>query len=394
MENRTVYFDNNATTPLHPGVKEALIEGLEIFGNPSSMHGFGREAREKVEEAREKVASFIGAEADEILFVGSGSEANNTVLSLLHCDSTRCSCALSGRSGLVTTAIEHPCVLNTARDLGRKSHEVTYLSVDKYGRIDLEELRRAVTDKVGMVSIMMANNEIGTIQDIKAAARIAHEGGALFHTDAVQAVGKIPVDVRDLDVDFLTISAHKLYGPKGIGALYVKKGAPYCPLILGGHQEGGRRAGTENSLGIIGMGKAMELRAIEMEEEEKRLLELKNILKAGIAKAIPDALFMGHPEHSLPGTLSVSFAGAEGEAILLYLDLAGIAVSTGSACASGSLDPSHVIMATGVPVENAHGSVRISLGRENTLEDVEYMLHHLPIIIDRIRTMSTAYRRK
>jgi cysteine desulfurase len=394
MENRTVYFDNNATTPLHPGVKEALIEGLEIFGNPSSMHGFGREAREKVEEAREKVASFIGADADEILFVGSGSEANNTVLSLLHCDSTRCSCSLSERSGLVTTVIEHPCVLNTARNLGRKSHEVTYLSVDKYGRIDLEELRRAVTDKVGMVSIMMANNEIGTIQDIKAAARIAHEGGALFHTDAVQAVGKIPVDVRDLDVDFLTISAHKLYGPKGIGALYVKKGAPYCPLILGGHQEGGRRAGTENSLGIIGMGKAMELRAIEMEEEESRLLELKNILKAGIAKAIPDALFMGHPEHCLPGTLSVSFAGAEGEAILLYLDLAGIAVSTGSACASGSLDPSHVIMATGVPVENAHGSVRISLGRENTLEDVEYMLHHLPIIIDRIRTMSTAYRRK
>ncbi len=394
MENRTVYFDNNATTPLHPGVKEALIEGLEIFGNPSSMHGFGREAREKIEEAREKVASFIGADSEEILFVGSGSEANNTVLSLLHCDSTRCSCSLSGRNGLVTTVIEHPCVLNTARDLGRKKHEVTYLSVDKYGRIDLEELRRAVTDKVGMVSIMMANNEIGTIQDIKAATRIAHEGGALFHTDAVQAVGKIPVNVRDLDIDFLTISAHKLYGPKGIGALYVKKGSPYCPLILGGHQEGGRRAGTENSLGIIGMGKAMELRQLEMKEEEKRILELKNILKDGIAKAIPDALFMGHPEHCLPGTLSVSFAGAEGESILLYLDLAGIAVSTGSACASGSLDPSHVIMATGVPVENAHGSVRISLGRENTLEDVQYMLHHLPPIIDRIRTMSTAYRRK
>ena len=394
MEHRTVYFDNNATTPLHPGVKEALIEGLEIFGNPSSMHGFGREAREKIEEAREKVASFINADADEMLFVGSGSEANNTVLSLLQCDSTRCSCVLSGRSGLVTTAIEHPCVLNTARDLGRKSPAITDLSVDKYGRIDLEDLRRAVTDKVGMVSIMMANNEIGTIQDIKAAARIAHEGGALFHTDAVQAVGKIPVDVRDLDVDFLTISAHKLYGPKGIGALYVKKGAPYCPLILGGHQENGRRAGTENSLGIIGLGKAVELRGLEMEEEEKRLLELKNILKDGIARAIPDTLFMGHPEHCLPGTLSVSFIGAEGEAILLYLDLAGIAVSTGSACASGSLDPSHVIMATGVPVENAHGSVRISLGRENTLEDVQYMLHHLPPIIDRIRTMSTAYRRR
>ena len=394
MEHRTVYFDNNATTPLHPEVKKALVEGLEIFGNPSSMHAFGREARERVEDAREKVASFIGAQSEEILFVGSGSEANNTVLSLLNCDSTTCACSLSGRHDLVTTAIEHPCVLNTARHLGRKKHGVHYLSVDRHGRIDLDDLRRAVTGKVGMVSIMMANNEIGTIQDIREAARITHEAGALFHTDAVQAVGKIPVDVRDLDVDFLTMSAHKIYGPKGVGALYVKKGAPYCPLILGGHQEHGRRAGTENSLGIIGLGKAVEMRALEMAGEEERILGLKKALRDGIEKAIPDVLFMGHPEHCLPGTLSVSFIGAEGEAILLYLDLAGIAVSTGSACASGSLDPSHVILATGVPVENAHGSVRISLGRENTMEDVQYMLHHLPPIIDRIRTMSTAYRRR
>jgi len=394
MENRSVYFDNNATTPLHPEVKKTLIEGLEIFGNPSSMHAYGREAREKVEDAREQVASFIGATSDEVLFVGSGSEANNTVLSLLNCDSTTCACSLSGRHDLVTTVIEHPCVLNTARSLGCKHKGVHFLNVDRHGRIDLDDLRKAVTDKVGLVSIMMANNEIGTIQDIKEAARITHEAGALFHTDAVQAVGKIPVDVRDLDVDFLTMSGHKIYGPKGIGALFVKKGAPYCPLILGGHQEHGRRAGTENSLGIIGLGKAVEMRAIEMDEEETRLLGLKNALKAGIAKAIPDTLFMGHPEYCLPGTLSVSFVGAEGEAILLYLDLAGIAVSTGSACASGSLDPSHVIMATGVPVENAHGSVRISLGRENTMEDVDYMLEHLPPIIDRIRTMSTAYRRR
>ncbi|WP_028578643.1 cysteine desulfurase family protein [Desulfomicrobium escambiense] len=394
MEHRTVYFDNNATTPLHPEVKKALVEGLEIFGNPSSMHSFGREARERIEDARESVGSFIGAKPDEILFVGSGSEANNTVLSLLNCDSGTCSCSLSGRNDLVTTAIEHPCVLNTARSLGRRKHGVHYLNVDRHGRIDLDDLRRAVTDKVGMVSIMMANNEIGTIQDIREAARITHEAGALFHTDAVQAVGKIPVDVRDLDVDFLTMSAHKIYGPKGIGALYVKKGVPYCPLILGGHQENGRRAGTENSLGIIGMGKAVEMRAIEMDVEERRLLHLKKALRDGIEKAIPDVLFMGHPEHSLPGTLSASFIGAEGESILLYLDLAGIAVSTGSACASGSLDPSHVILATGVPVENAHGSVRISLGRENTMEDVQYMLYHLPPIIDRIRTMSTAYRRR
>jgi cysteine desulfurase len=394
MEHRTVYFDNNATTPLHPEVKKTLVEGLEIFGNPSSMHSFGREAREKIEDAREQVGSFIGAKPEEILFVGSGSEANNTVLSLLNCDSSTCSCSLSGRHDLVTTAIEHPCVLNTARSLGRRKHGVHYLSVDKFGRIDLDDLRRAVTDKVGMVSVMMANNEIGTIQDIREAARIAHEAGALFHTDAVQAVGKIPVDVRDLDVDFLTMSAHKIYGPKGVGALYVKKGAPYCPLILGGHQDNGRRAGTENSLGIIGMGKAIEMRSVEMEAEERRVLHLKKALRDGIEKAIPDVLFMGHPEHCLPGTLSVSFVGAEGEAILLYLDLAGIAVSTGSACASGSLDPSHVILATGVPVENAHGSVRISLGRENTMEDVQYMLYHLPPIIDRIRTMSTAYRRR
>lgn len=394
MEHRTVYLDNNATTPLHPEVKKTLIEGLEIFGNPSSMHAFGREAREKIEGARKNVATFIGAAPEEILFVGSGSEANNTVLSLLRCDSTSCACALSQRPDLITTAIEHPCVLNTARNLGRNGHKVHYLEVDGYGRIDLDELARTLSPSVGLVSIMTANNEIGTIQDIREAARLTHEAGALFHTDAVQAVGKMPIDVKDLDVDFLTLSGHKIYGPKGVGALYVKKGAPYCPLILGGHQEFGRRAGTENSLGIIGLGKAVEMRALEMEAEEKRLLEMKNALKEGIAASIPDVLFMGHPEHSLPGTLNVSFAGAEGEAILLYLDLAGIAVSTGSACASGSLDPSHVIMATGVPVENAHGSIRISLGRENTMDDVAYVLEKLPPIIARIREMSTVYRRK
>lgn len=394
MEHRTVYLDNNATTPLHPEVKQALIEGLEIFGNPSSMHAYGREAREKIEDARHQVAEFIGARDDEILFMGSGSECNNTVLGLLGCDSTTCSCALSGRSGLVTTVIEHPCVLNKAKDLKCKGQHVTFLGVDGMGRIDLDELRAAVTDKVGLVSIMTANNEIGTIQDIRAAARIAHEGGALFHTDAVQAVGKMPINVRDLDVDFLSMSGHKIYGPKGVAALYVKNGTPYCPLILGGHQEDGRRAGTENSLGIIGLGKAVELRAREMASEEPRLLAMKNRLREGLAAAVPDIMFIGDPANSLPGTLNVSFAGAEGEAILLYLDMAGIAVSTGSACASGSLDPSHVIMATGTPVESAHGSIRMSLGRENTMEDVEYVIEQVPPIIARIREMSTVYRRK
>lgn len=393
MDNKSVYFDNNATTPLHPEVKKAIIEGLEIFGNPSSMHQFGREAREKIEESREILARFLGADHEEILFVGSGSEANNTVLSLVRCQSSSCTCQLTGRSELITTAIEHPCVLETARYLGRHNHNIIYLGVDRYGRIDLDELRKSLSEHTGMVSIMLANNEIGTIQDIKAAAALAHEYGALFHTDAVQAVGKVPVNVKDLDVDFLSLSGHKIYGPKGIGALYVKKGSPYCPLIRGGHQEWGRRAGTENSLGIIALGKAVEMRAKEMDTEEQRILELKNRLKDGIAQTIPDIMFMGHPEHCLPGTLNVSFAGCEGEAILLYLDLAGIAVSTGSACASGSLDPSHVIMATGTPVENAHGSIRISLGRENTIEDVNYMLEQLPVIIGRIREMSSAYRR-
>lgn len=392
MKHRSVYFDNNATTPLHPEVKKTLIQGFEIFGNPSSMHSFGREAREKIELARSTVATFIGALPEEIIFVGSGSEANNTVLSLLHCEGATCPCPIKGRRGLITTAIEHPCVLRTAKGLNNRA--VTYLAVDRDGRIDLDELRDSLTEETALVSIMMANNEIGTIQDIQAAARITHAAGALFHTDAVQAVGKIPVNVRQLDVDFLSLSAHKLYGPKGVGALFVRKKAPYCPFILGGHQESGRRAGTENSLGIMGLGRAVELRALEMDTEEKRLLELKTILRTGIEKTIPDVLILGHPEYCLPSTLNVSFAGVEGEAILLYLDLAGIAVSTGSACASGSLDPSHVIMATGVPVENAHGSIRISLGRENTLADVEYMLEHLPPIVKRVRSMSSAYRRK
>jgi cysteine desulfurase len=238
---------------------------------------------------------------------------------------------------------------------------------------------------------MMANNEIGTIQDIKEIAKIVHEKGVLFHTDAVQAVGKIPVDVRDLDVDFLTLSGHKIYGPKGIGALYVKTGIPFCPFIRGGHQEQGRRAGTENTLGIVGLGKAVEMRKKEMADEEKRLLEMKIALKKGLEEKIPDIRFNGHPTDCLAGTLNMSFEGAEGEAILLYLDEAGLAVSTGSACASGSLDPSHVLIATGIPVEQAHGSIRVSLGRENTMKDIKYMIGVFPDIIHKIRNMSSAY---
>ncbi|NTW56423.1 MAG: cysteine desulfurase [Chlorobiaceae bacterium] len=386
-----VYFDNNATTPLHPEVKKELIAGMEMFGNPSSMHGFGREARANVEDARRKVADFIGAHEHEIVFVGSGSEANNTVLSLFVCGTSQCIPGTRMRSTIITTKIEHPCVLETSECLAHRGANVKFLDVDRYGKVDLDQLESMLGDDVGLVSVMMANNEIGTLQDIETITKIVHERGAYMHTDAVQAVGKVPVDVRKLGVDFLTMSGHKIYGPKGIGALFVRKGIPYCPLIRGGHQERGRRAGTENTLGILGLGKAVEMRSIEMAAEEKRLMELKGILKRGIEEKIDDIHFNGHPEDSLAGTLNVSFAGAEGEAILLYLDLAGIAVSTGSACASGSLDPSHVLLATGVDAETAHGSIRISMGRESTLEEVEYLLDVLPKTIQRIRDMSTAY---
>lgn len=388
---RRIYLDHNATTPLHPEVKKIMKQAMEVFGNPSSLHAFGREARKLVEEARGEVASFINATPEEIIFVGSGSEANNTALSIFTCSSSKCTCTAKGGTRIITTSIEHPCILETSKCLQDRGTGVSFLEVDRYGKINLEKLKRMISDQTGLISVMMANNEIGTTQDIQTIAKLAHESGALFHTDAVQAVGKIPVDVKELDVDFLTLSAHKIYGPKGIGALYVKKGIPFCPLIRGGHQEQGRRAGTENTLGIIGLGKAVAMRAKEMNQEEERLLKFKQILKKGIEEKIPDIQFNGHPTDALATTLNVSFEGAEGEAILLYLDLEGIAVSTGSACASGSLDPSHVLLATGVPAERAHGSIRISMGRENTINDIDYVLDKLPKVIKKIRGMSTSY---
>lgn len=387
-----VYLDNNATTPLHPKVQEAIKNSFGIFGNPSSFHEFGRDARQKVEEARLSVASFINASPDEIFFVGSGSEANNTVLSTLPCGKSDCACQIKTTRKIIITKIEHPCILESAKCLKVKGSDVLYLDVDQYGKVNKKQLQKYLdTGGVGLVSIMMANNEIGTIQDIKELAHMSHLKGAMFHTDAVQAVGKIPVDVKDLNVDFLTISAHKIYGPKGVGALYVRKNIPFCPLIVGGHQEKGRRAGTENTLGIIGFGTAIEMRKIEMQDEELKLLELKNLMRQMLEKNIPDIRFNGHPTDCLPGTLNVSFTGIEGESILLYLDLEGIAVSTGSACASGSLDPSHVLLATGLAAEDAHGSIRFSFGRNNTKEDVEYAFNKIKEVIERLRKMSTAY---
>lgn len=389
---RPVYLDHNATTPLHPDVKKALIAAMDVFGNPSSLHSFGRHARNMVEDARSRIAAFIHAAPEEIIFAGSGSEANNTVMNLFSCQGHEgCETTAQGccRKGIITTVIEHPCVLESAACLAERGVSVSYVKVDRTGKVDLDHLRSCLSKTTGIVSVMMANNEIGTIQDIRTIAQIAHDAGALMHTDAVQAFGKFPIDVRDLGVDYLTFSAHKIYGPKGIGGLYVKKGTAFCPFIRGGHQEKGRRAGTENTLGIIGLGKAVEMREREMTAEYARLGELKRRLIAGIEARIRDISFNGHPSESLPGTVNVSFAGAEGEAIVLYLDMEGIAVSTGSACASGSLDPSHVLMATGVKQEQAHGSIRMSMGRDTTAKDIEYTLAKLEKVIERVRTIST-----
>ncbi len=394
MPGKYIYLDHNATTPLHPEVKKVITEMLENYGNPSSLHAPGRLVRQKVEQAREIIANFIGAAPDEIIFVGSGSEAANTVLNSLSCPANACRIERKMRDAIITTAIEHPCVLETSKCLRQRSLPVAYLPVDVTGKVQIDKLRELINDQTALVSVMYANNEIGTIQDIKTLAEIAHSCGAFFHTDAVQAVGKIPINVKNLNVDFMTFSAHKIYGPKGIGALYVKRGTPFCPLIHGGHQERGRRAGTENTIGIVAFGKAIEMRQQEMADEAIRLRRFKKILIDGIKENIPDVHFNGHPTDVLPGTLNVSFEGAEGESILLYLDLEGIGVSTGSACASGSLDPSHVILATGIGAELAHGSVRISMGRENTIHDIRYTVSALERVIKRVREMSTTYHRK
>ncbi len=385
MNERIVYMDNNATTPIAPEVKEIILETLDIYGNASSMHGPGRLARAAVSQSRMKVAALIGAEPEEIVFTGGGSESNNSVLNLVFSDIFEG----TGRNRIVTTTIEHPSIHETVQTLKEKGVNITMVGVDSTGKVKMDELSSAMGEDVAIVSVMMANNEIGTILDVAGAARLAHGCGALMHTDAVQAVGKIPIDVKELDVDFLSLSGHKLYAPKGIGALYIRKGIRFCPLIHGGHQEAGRRAGTYNNTGIIALGRAAELAVGHVQEEAERIAALRNRLRDGLLERIPDIYVNGHPTDVLPGTLNISFPGAEGESILLYLDMEGIAVSTGSACATGSLEPSYVLMETGVGAERAHGSIRFSLGAYNTEEDVEYVLEKLPPIIRKIREMST-----
>jgi cysteine desulfurase len=384
-------MDYNATTPLKDEVKAAMIEDFDVYGNASSMHAAGRLAHARVEEARQSVGALIGGPARGIIFTSGGSESNNTVFQTMRrlAGGPGGSPLPEGKTEIITTAVEHPCVFNSAEYLESLGIKVTILPVDEYGKLRMDAFKAALSEKTLFVSVMMANNEIGAIQDIAGIAALAHEKGAWVHTDAVQAVGKIPVNVEDLGVDYLTMSAHKIYGPKGIGALYVKQGAPLFPLIHGGHQEDGFRAGTYNNIGILGFGKAAVLAKAGLDSYGAEMRRLRNRLRDGLTKNVPNIKVNGHPVDALPNTLNVSFPGAEGESILLTLDLAGIEVSTGSACASGSLEPSHVLLAIGVGPELAHGSIRFSLGWGITEEDIDYVVETLPPIIARLRAMST-----
>lgn len=386
MKSRFVYMDYNATTPLHPEVKALMTEGLEIYANASSMHESGRRARSEIEKARASVAALAGiADPATLYFTSGGSESNNTVFNtMFHLGRKN-----PARRKIITTAIEHPCVMNSAAWLAEEGFPVVYLPVDAGGRVDMTAYEKELGPDVLLVSVMAANNEIGTIEDVAAIAARAKAVGAYVHTDATQAMGKIPVSVEDWKVDYLTMSCHKIYGPKGIGALYVRPRVPVVPLIRGGHQEQGVRAGTYNNLGIIGFGKAAELAQADLPAFSARVRTLRERLREGLLARIPDIKVNGHPVEVLPNTLNISFPGAEGEAILLSLDLEGIQVSTGSACASGSLEPSHVLMATGVGPELAHGSIRFSLGRYTSEEEVDCVIEKLPPIIKRLRRMST-----
>jgi cysteine desulfurase len=377
-----VYLDNNATTPLDPAVADRMCRFLrEHFGNPSSLYPLGRAVRDLVQDAREAVAGQLGCKRGEILFTGSGTESDNfAVFGVLE--------ANPGRDGLVVSSIEHPAVLRAANHLEKKGAKVAYLPVDGAGIVDLDVFRDALTPGTALVSVMLANNEIGTIQPLKDIVRIAHDKGVLVHTDAVQAFGKIDVKVDDLGVDLLTVAAHKIYGPKGVGALYVRKGTPLAPFIHGGHQEKELRAGTENTIGIVGFGEAAKILGERAKKDRERIETLAGRLKAGIESSVRKVHFNGHPENRIKSTLNFSFPGLEGEAILLALATKEIYVSTGSACSEGSEEVSPVLAAIGLPPEIARSSIRMSLGRFNTEQDVDAVLRELPPIVEKLRKIS------
>ena len=381
---KSVYFDHAATTPVDPRVLDEMLPYFtERYGNPSEIHRLGREARTAVEVARARVAAALGASEREIVFTSGGTEGDNL--------------ALSGYlqrfepGHFIISAVEHPAVMEVARALNRLGWAVDFVPVDGDGVVDVEAYERAFRGDTRLASVMFANNVVGTLQPVAELARIAHEHGAVFHTDAVQAVGSLPVNVAELGVDMLTLSAHKLYGPKGIGALYVKRGTRLAPLLHGGGHERRLRSGTENVPGIVGLGAALELAVGEMEVTRPRVEALRDRLAAGVLDAIPEVRYLGHPTMRLPGNVSFTVRYIEGESMLLQLDAHGFMVSSGSACASGSLEPSHVILALGLGAEEAHGSVRLSLGRENTAEEADAFLEVFPPIVEKLRNMSPLY---
>jgi cysteine desulfurase len=379
---KVIYADNNATTQVASEVLEEILPYFhDLYGNPSSMHSFGGQVAGRLREGREKLARLIGATPAEILFTSCGTESDNTAIRAAiasHPD----------KKHIVATRVEHPAVKNLCEHLGRHGYRVTFLPVDRQGRLDLEHLHKVLSSDTAIVSIMWANNETGVIFPIEEIAQMVREMGIVFHTDAVQAVGKIPIDMGQIPVDMLSLSGHKLHAPKGIGALYVRKGTKFSPFLIGGHQEGGRRGGTENVASIIGLGKACELALEHLGEENERVKSLRDKLENGILKGIPSAMVNGEREHRLPNTTSISFEYVEGEAILLMMNEFGICASSGSACTSGSLEPSHVLRAMGVPFTAAHGSIRFSLSIYNTEEEIDFIIEKLPPIIERLRELS------
>ncbi|MED5546849.1 MAG: cysteine desulfurase NifS [Pseudomonadota bacterium] len=390
MANDPVYLDNNATTRCDPRVVEAIMPYFsEQFGNASSMHAFGSEVGGALAKARKQLQDLLGAEFDhEIVYTSGGTEADNmAILSALETQ--------KGRDEVITSAVEHPAVLSLVAHLEKTGQaRVHIIPVDAKGRLDMEAYRKALGPRTAIVSIMWANNETGTIFPVAKLAEMAHEAGALFHTDAVQAVGKIPMDLKATEIDMLSLSGHKLHGPKGVGALYVRKGVRLRPLVRGGHQERGRRAGTENAPGIIGLGRAAELAGEYMAEEQTRVAALRDRLEEGLLGAISHSFATGDVENRLPNTANVAFEYIEGEAILLLMNREGIAASSGSACTSGSLEPSHVLRAMNVPYTAAHGAIRFSFSRENTQADVDRVLEVMPQIIARLRDMSPFWRER
>jgi cysteine desulfurase len=384
----TVYLDNNATTPVAPEVLEEMLPYLkEFYGNPSSMHTFGGQLHRKIEEARFKVAQLIGAETEEIIFTSGGTESNNTaIMSAVE--------SLPNKRHIITTRVEHPAVLNFCKHLARKGFRVTFLPVNNYGQLNVDELLKVIDEDTALVSIMYANNEVGVIFPIQEIADILKERRILFHSDAVQAVGKIPIDLKKLPVDMLSLSGHKLHAAKGVGALYVRKGTRFYPYIIGGHQERGRRAGTENVASIIGIGKACELASKNIDEEVAYLTRLRDKLENALLKSCPDVRINGDTHNRLPNTTNISFEYVEGEAILLRLNEYVICASSGSACTSGSLEPSHVLRAMGVPFTAIHGSIRFSLSRYNTEEEIDKVIEIMPKIINDLRLLSPFGRDK